>query len=62
MEAKRYLEDSHGAEVKYEHNGVKYLIMASFHPSQQNTFTGKLTKPMLDSVLKKAGRFAHVLR
>ena len=52
----------HGAEVKYEHNGVKYLIMASFHPSQQNTFTGKLTKPMLDSVLKKAGRFAHVLR
>jgi hypothetical protein len=52
----------HGAEVKYEHNGVEYLIMASFHPSQQNTFTGKLTKPMLDSVLKKAGRFAHVLR
>ena len=52
----------HGAEVKYEHNGVNYLILASFHPSQQNTFTGKLTKPMLDSVLKKAGRFAHVLR
>jgi uracil-DNA glycosylase family 4 len=52
----------HGAEVKYEHNGVKYLILASFHPSQQNTFTGKLTKPMLDSVLKKAGRFAHVIR
>lgn len=52
---------THGAEVKYEHNGVKYLILASFHPSQQNTFTGKLTKPMLDSVLKKGGRFASVI-
>ena len=55
------LKFGHGAEVKYRHWGEDYLLLASYHPSQQNTFTGKLTKTQLDSVLQKAGRFAHVI-
>ena len=51
----------HGAELRYRHEGKEFLLIASYHPSQQNTFTGKLTQEQLDFVLEKAGRFAHAI-
>jgi len=50
----------HGANFKFQgSDGNNRMVIGSYHPSQQNTFTGKLTRSQLDSVVRKAGRFAH---
>jgi uracil-DNA glycosylase family 4 len=40
----------HGAEARIG----RYVLLGAFHPSQQNTFTGRLTPSMLETVLRRA--------
>ena len=46
---------AHGAEYQVDEGPV---MLGTFHPSQQNTFTGKLTEEMLDAVFVRARELA----
>ena len=48
----------HGTEVPVHGPAGSLVVLACFHPSQQNTFTGKLTEPMLDAIFARARELA----
>ena len=48
----------HGVEVPVP-GGDSRVVLCSFHPSQQNTFTGKLTVEMTDAIFERARQLAE---
>jgi uracil-DNA glycosylase len=56
LESRAGYDFGHGAEFKLP-NGLR--VIASYHPSLQNTNTGKLTRPMFLSVFKRAKVLAN---
>jgi uracil-DNA glycosylase family 4 len=46
----------HGVELV----GERYTMLGCYHPSQQNTFTGRLTETMIDAVLERARALAKL--
>jgi uracil-DNA glycosylase len=44
----------HGAEAAVG----AYVLLGCYHPSQQNTFTGKLTEAMIDAILRRSRELA----
>jgi uracil-DNA glycosylase len=49
---------AHGLEVRGQNGERQITVIASYHPSRQNTNTGVLTVPMFDAIFSRANAIA----
>jgi uracil-DNA glycosylase family 4 len=49
---------AHGLEVGLQIGNAAVTLLGCYHPSQQNTFTGRLTLPMIDAVFARSRELA----
>jgi uracil-DNA glycosylase len=51
---------THGGELVATKDRQTIVVVASYHPSRQNTNTGKLTAPMFDAIFRRANEILHL--
>ena len=65
LRALRAVEDAPTRPARFGHAAhaevSRYTVLGCYHPSQQNTFTGRLTQDMLDAMLHKARELMQAL-
>jgi len=52
----RKIKFGHNAKLEFVRADNRILLLGSYHVSQQNTFTGRLTEEMLDEIFRQANQ------
>ena len=62
IRSNRHRVFGHGTETVAANGTRRITVIASYHPSRQNTNTGKLTVPMFDAIFTRAKQLLQATR